>query len=187
MKRYIPLSLAIEFSLSEKEAELIKNTKPLKIAINNLWQPYEFYDARTKRFYGYTVELFNEISNLTGLKFEYVYERKNKAATADIFGTFENNIEPAHEMGYKITEPYLKLPLVAIYKNKLDIRNNKTAIIEDTTFNYEDFDIFDSWQPVYFKDQACLNAVRKGSANQTIMNTFTANYMLEQKRRNIIA
>ena len=184
MKRYIPLSLAIEFSLSEKEAELIKNTKPLKIAINNLWQPYEFYDARTKRFYGYTVELFNEISHLTGLKFEYVYERKNKVATADIFGTFGNNIEPAHEMGYKITEPYLKLPLVAIYKNKLDIRNNKTAIIEDTTFNYEDFDIFDSWQPVYFKDQeACLNAVRKGSANQTIMNTFTANYMLEQKRK----
>lgn len=184
MKLHSTNNYRSEFSLTRQEQDNIRKTAPLTVAINNVWQPYEFYDERSKKFYGFTIDLFNEVSKLTGLQFQFVNERKNKDSKADIFGTYGNNIEFANSIGYKITEPYLKLPLAIVYKDSFDLQDGLTSIIEGSTFAYHDFKIFDKWNPVNFKDQeACLNAIRQGLVNQTVMNTFTASYEIHNKKK----
>lgn len=173
-----------EFTLSLAEQEFIQRMKPLTVAANNRWHPYEFYNLRTKKFTGYTVDLFTEISAITGLEFEFIYENKNIESTADIIGIFGNLKDFAEKMGYRITDPYLALPFVIVYKDNLDLANGKTALTEGSALTLDDFHVETNQEPVFYKDQAaCLKAVYKGEVNQTIMNTFSANYEIQNNWR----
>ena len=173
-----------EFTLSLAEQEFIQRMKPLTVAANNRWHPYEFYNLRTKKFTGYTVDLFTEISAITGLEFEFIYENKNIESTADIIGIFGNLKDFAEKMGYRITDPYLALPFVIVYKDNLDLANGKTALTEGSALTLDDYHVETNQEPVFYKDQAaCLKAVYKGEVNQTIMNTFSANYEIQNNWR----
>ena len=182
LKRYHPRAVPIEFVLTREEQDLIHNSPALKVLVGNRWQPYEFYNWRTKVFSGYIVDLYNKVSELTGLKFEFVYE--DNEFDFDIIGVSENNITFAEKKGYKITEPFLSLPFTLIYKNIPKLHGGTIALVEGAKLDYTKFKSFSNMTAVYFKDaNACLEAVRQGKVNQTLLDSFTANYEIERKRK----
>ena len=184
MKRYHPRSIPTKFVLSREEQDTIYAAKPLRVLVGNRWQPYEFYDARTKSFSGYIVDLFKKVSDITGLDFDFVYEGTYSDTAVDIVALSENNLAKAEKKGYKITEPFLSLPFTLIYKGKPKLEDGKTAVVEGISLNSTDFKSFTSWTSDYYQNaNACLEALRKGKVDQTILDSFTANYEIERKRK----
>lgn len=183
LTRYHPRTIPIEFVLSREEQDKIQNSKPLKVFVGNRWQPYEFYNSISKTYSGYVVDLFNKVSELTGLEFEFVFDKED-CESFHIIALGENNIVEANKSGFKKTEPYLSLPFTLIYKTLPKFENGNTALVEGVLYDYRDFKGFSNWTSVFYENaNACLEAVRQGKVNQTILDSFTANYEIERKRK----
>lgn len=181
MSRFTPQFLP-KFSLSNDEMDLINKSRTLTVAISNTWHPFEFYNTKNNEFSGLIVEIYKKIEELTGLSFTFIEEPKLTQPTADIIASYPHNMEAVQAAGYSITEPYLSFPLIVISKKSYDLASEKTAVIKGI-FPYQDFSIFDNWNPVYYQtNEACIEAVLKGEVNQAIMNSYTASDELKKSR-----
>ena len=64
------LPASSELVLSEEEKALISQTRPLKISNQLAWTPIDYAIAGEPR--GYSIDILNMVSEMTGLQFEYI-------------------------------------------------------------------------------------------------------------------
>lgn len=181
MSRFMPQFFP-KFDLSADEKQMIANSRALTVAISNTWYPFEFYDKPKNEVSGLVIDIYRRVEELTGLRFSFVEEAKLANPTTDIIASFPHNMEPAQEAGYNISEPYLSFPLLVVSKKGLDISQGRTAIIKGL-FPYHDFKVFDNWNPVrYNTHEECLDAVLKGEADQVLLNSYSASFILKKSK-----
>ena len=128
--------------LSKKEKEFIKNNPELKIISGPAWAPFDFVDKNSGEHHGIGHDYFQEISNITGIKFNHVHTNswndsieKIKAKKADIFTCAKQT--PQRDKFLNFTNTYITYPIVIATSNHApfiasinDIKDKKIALIK---------------------------------------------------------
>lgn len=114
-------------NLDQQEIEWINNNRSVKVAVKTGWMPIEFkLESESSR--GISMDYLNEISVLTGIKFNIVdYTDSLDKSQAQVISAVSGNLEIDHF--YKVEPPYLAMTYAA-YINK-----NSKISSEFTSFN----------------------------------------------------
>ena len=138
----ISLSLhSQELSFTQKEKEFIQNTKYIKIGMMDDFIPFSF--IKDGRKIGYSHDLLEEISKISGLKFKII-----NGNWPDLYEKFsKNKIHMLSELSYReertkftnFTSPYYEIPIGVFtkkdfdnYKDITSLKNKKVGIIKDS-------------------------------------------------------
>ena len=167
--------------------KLKKNGESLKILVNPDRKPYSYFEDGRAR--GIFPEVFVTIAERLGLSYEFV-EAKNRndyyhlreSKEVDIILDFVSDYYTAEQEGYKITNPYINMSFA-----RLTLKNF-TGEINSVACN-EHSDILDSYikgayssaHIMYFPAVSdCVQAVADGTAQATVLFTYTAEQVLQE-------
>lgn len=172
------------YLLTKAEEEFIRECPVLKVVIDNGNVPLQGYDKETREFYGVSKQMLDEISEETGLMFEYVYAATHQEAMnllkdkkVDIAGAaYRDEIKDGVE-GLSYSAQYLDVQKVKIM-NSRSANIGRDEVIASVDYDGEYAGLAGSVLYPGFKE--CIDAVEKGRADATYMNIYRAEYLLEQ-------
>lgn len=108
--------------ISSEEEELISEYSSLKVGLLQGLEPYQFVEEDEIGKRGITVEIMEELSDIVGIPFEYVWmESKEQLKEAlssgeiDLCGSFPNDYGLASTFGVTMTRPYLSKGVVLLH------------------------------------------------------------------------
>lgn len=162
--------------------EYVKKSGVLKVSYSLKRGPFEFRDENGK-FSGIVADLFAQISELTGLKFEYrpTGSVGGISGDADILSSFQEDFDTARRMGFRLTSPYLRVPMVIVRKALADSgsKNMKTALPR----YYYSYKNISGCSVVFYDDaRSCLEAVKNGEVEQALLNSVYVEFMKQKSR-----
>lgn len=109
---------------SSEEQEYIATKQTVTVAVVNAWHPFYCLGNQTDHHNGILPDLFENISDYSGLAFNYVFTDTYEEAVqlvkerkADILGYYLDSQESAAADGLAVTKPYITLNNI-IVKNK---------------------------------------------------------------------
>lgn len=175
---------SVSFLAFTREEQTYLNSQPtLRMSYNANWSPMEYKDPETGAFRGITADLMRKISAYSGIRFETVpadnYSiglEQLDSGQADLIAGYVHLSQSAQNRGYmKTTEPYVEIPVVMIGNREMESGNRPrfalpasfNSIIQYVAQHYGEDSI------EYFRSlEECLNAVRTGAADLTMMNSY---------------
>ncbi len=183
---------AKEAFFTQEELDCIANAGTLKVGYVADRIPISFQNQATGDFDGVSRALFDRISELSGLCFEYValpagsvtydYLREQ---SFDLVTSVEYNEANAHARGILMSEPYLSTRKVIIGKPdlsfdmsehlKIAIATGSQTIKQVLAEQYPNFEIVD-----YDSIEHCFDAVKKQEADLLILNQYVAEFWLNK-------
>ena len=115
--KQFPIPIATKLSFTSAQQAMIAMHPVIKVSNETDWPPIDF--AKSGKPKGYSIDLLNIISDMTGLRFDYLngftwvelveaFKRGELAMLNSLYKTVDNE-----KMGH-ITEPFLQLPLVVV-------------------------------------------------------------------------
>ena len=170
--------------LTRQEQEFINKNPVINAVYRENWIPIEFTN-KDGEFDGAVRNVFNKISLITGLKFNFIpVLTRNEAVkalqegTAYIDTAFDNSLQTAELYGINLTKPYYTIPMEKII--------NPKAKENISTFTYgsidpENLEQLKSLTNIVLKDtnEECLEAVRKGEAKTLYLNSTIRKYLFQ--------
>ncbi|HWQ29942.1 MAG TPA: transporter substrate-binding domain-containing protein [Negativicutes bacterium] len=169
-------------SFTVEELRYIKSKGTVKVSYDQGWQPIEYYDVKTGGIKGVTKDLFDLLSQYTGLKFEFVRAGTLSQALDDVKKGKTDMISlVSHD--YNISDKR------GLYTSSICINASLVGVIaKDRNFDGIDqiampkdyyLDILENYNVVEYETvEDCFEAVNKGTADATIANAYAANYYL---------
>lgn len=174
---------------SKEELAYIEEHPSLIIAYEPFWEPLEYYDAKQDTMKGITRDLFELISEYTGIEFEYKKaDNYGKALAllnegeADILTAFANDYDWADIHDVMISSVYMELPMTLVSKTGMNSSEGKVLAVPDQYYaGY--------WIPLGEPEtrvrtceniEACLKAIQNGEADAACMNVYSANLLLQK-------
>lgn len=112
--------------LTEQETEVLKDYPYLKVGLIKNQEPYQFYEdsVTTKTPSGISTETLEQISQIIGLPFRYVWAdspeeiaEKIQNQEIDIFATLPTDYTKVKNFNVTLTDPYLSNGAVILYQN----------------------------------------------------------------------
>lgn len=168
--------------LTNSEKRFVEKKNTITVAFHKAWQPIEVYDEKTNTYSGITADIFQRISEITGLTFQY-QGFDGKENTSDIIAGVQDNFAQAEKNGYMLTRTYLNVPLVSVKKEEHHHKGEETVAVmrhiylnEETTQNAADSVVY------YDTLEECLDAVLYGDSKEAVINTYSAEYMLTKSK-----
>lgn len=169
-------------SFTKEELSFIENNKVLKIYFDPNWEPLEKLNSKTNKPEGAVIDILNIVSKKSGIDFNYV----STSSYAENLKMVENNnghILSAVAYDYKwandhnilLTKPFIETNLSYVYKEKLKF--NKIALPESYFTNQYIREKNPNAQIISYPNiKECLDAVKSGKADATILNNYELNY-----------
>lgn len=187
---YFPSYSIQEYSKEEKS--FIENSDTIRLAYIQGRVPLSFKDSSSGELAGISRTVFDRISEITGLKFEYVpiaygeisvdYLKENKI---DLISGVEYNNANMNSQWIHMSAPYLSSRKVFVSKEDLKFSENsslKVAIATGSmtlpkviTDRYPNFKFV-----TYDNIEECFEAVRKGDVDLLIHNQYNVDYMMSK-------
>ena len=103
--------LAMTLSFTQAEREFIQNSKVINVAISEGQPPIEYYDPKSKEFKGVVVDMYNKISEDSGLIFHFVPRQNISKITEQmrngqvgLIGMVANAGAAANTLGVKLSD-----------------------------------------------------------------------------------
>lgn len=178
-----------ETEFTEEEKEYAASCGTLKVGYVRDRKPISFHDDAGE-LGGISRNIFDRISEITGLKFEYIelpagdvtydYLLEQKF---DLVTGVEYNKENQKARGILMSDPYLSSRKVIVAKEGLEFNENghfKVAISTGSqtirkvlTDRYPNFELYD-----YDTIEDCLTAVNEGEVDLLIQNQYVVEYWL---------
>lgn len=182
---------------TQAEKEYIKNAGPLKTVYDPAWAPIEYYDEKNGRFSGINADIFELVSNMTGLEFSYVktpsYTESLKMITngeADVLTGIDSDVHWANQHNLMQSDIYLSASIVLVKNVSSEVLETATcALAKDflAATEYVKTTIPDA-KILYFNSPLeCFEAVNKGDADITYANSYVAERIMEDPRMNRLA
>lgn len=184
---YTPL---VSFSAAEKAYldQQIASGRDLVVAYDPAWVPTEYRDAESGEFSGIMRDVFELISQRTGLKFKFVasdsYENtlQRYKENAEIFSTIAYDFNWADQHEAFLTQPLLDAQIFMVYNNAAD-----PSDIVALPRGYYLARFLEEHEPaaqfVYYDTVAdCIDAVRRNKAGKTYINEYEVNYYMDRFR-----
>jgi signal transduction histidine kinase/CheY-like chemotaxis protein len=188
-KKYFTSSSSLsDIVLTSDEKEYIKKHPVITVAYDPAWAPIEYKDESTGQMNGIMRDIYDRISKATGLKFNFVtsdsfYKARGKyKEQADMFSSLSYDYNWGKKLGYTLTSPFLSLQVVQLYKNEpgkviaLPIGYYLTKCVKEkyTGDGYK--------YKLYPTVRECVDAVYKGDADSTFINSLELNYYLSEAK-----
>ena len=170
--------------LTRQEQEFIDKNPVINAVYRENWIPIEFTN-KNGEFDGAVRKVFNKISLITGLQFNFIPVSSKEGATqalqngtAYINTAFDNSLQTAEINGINVTKPYYTIPMEKITNPK--VKENIS------TFTYgsidpENLEQLKSLTNIVLTDtnEECLEAVRKGEAKTLYLNSTIRKYLFQ--------
>ena len=170
--------------LTRQEQEFINNNPVINAVYRENWTPIEFTN-KDGEFDGAVRNVFNKITHLTGLKFNFIpisSKQESLKALQDglayIDTAFDNSLQTAEINEINLTKPYYTIPMEKISNPK--VKENIS------TFTYgsidpENLEQLQALTNIVLKDtnEECLEAVRKGEAKTIYLNSTIRKYLFQ--------
>ena len=182
-RRYLPREYA-HFVLTEEEKTFVASLPPIKVGHTYNWAPFEYVDSQTGEYKGICKDLFEKISEISGLKFEYITAQNvgemNKQI--DVVSSVVNDFDEAKKACFFITEPYLKIPVMVIKKKNSKLSANTVTATPVYNCLYQSLRE-KGYDFIFYKTAAeCLNALETGKVDQVMINSLFAEFMLKKRK-----
>lgn len=181
-KRYYPEFNETPFTKSE--LDYIASMPVMTVGCRSQIAPVSYWDEGAGEIRGITREILDEISRISGLKFEYVplpeenvtydYLRDNHIA---LISSVEYNKENTTASGIKLTIPYLDSKKVFVCLSDTQFDTNKPMKLAvatgSQTLQKEIHNVFPNFE-IYNYDsvEACFDAVRNKEADALLQNQY---------------
>ena len=182
-KFYGDSSASTQPMFTRQEAEFVKSRPTLKVICKTGWEPYEYWNPHISKFSGINIVLFQKISEVSGIQFEFEGVKPGKMADtmlnsgeADLIASVSPPLTRKRSLDK--TAPYMTIPTIQVIsshsleKAKLE----KLALSQQWRF-MEDYFLKEKGiqEIVWYKNaEDCLKAVDRGDAEFTLIDTFSA-------------
>ena len=190
-KKYFSVNSNLRPIFSREERKFIDSCGAVKVAIQLDNAPFSFLDGRG-RLTGAIPDLYRHISELSGLKFEFVTESSMRNAMeavengkADVLGKVTDNNELAAAFKLRLTNEYMSMTMtrVSLKKTrkiwKIGLPDSLASIYETRSDLYGGpaADVVH-----YPNNTVAFNALQRGEVDAAYLNTACANYLVNNSR-----
>jgi signal transduction histidine kinase/ActR/RegA family two-component response regulator len=185
--KYFSMSNGLTPVFSLKDKEFIARGTPVKVVLQVDNGPFCFEDSQGNLI-GVIPDLYQKLSELSGLKFTYVKARDMQEAIqmvangqADVIAKMTGHSALAAAAGLRMSRPFMDIGLTQIsLKGTSEIR---TVGIPDPLRPFFPEEVLSSeGQPLkvvsFSSSKACFEALHAGTIDMAYLNSATANYML---------
>lgn len=178
--------------LTSEEKEYINNNPVVRVGVDSTFYPFEYTDPKTGELKGTVSLLLDNISQRTGLKFEYVlpeqYEDNAvglRKGTIDMVASCGADYEWAEHCNVKLSSSFLNLPITAIVRDDAQKYNNSQLSVALVKGYYLSSLVQKkySYPKVFWFDtmEECIRAVNRGDVGITYLPTYSADYFSSNK------
>jgi diguanylate cyclase (GGDEF)-like protein len=188
--KYFVNSTLEYLNLNQAERRYIKEHPVVDIVYDPSWFPMEYFNTESGKYSGVLKYFFEDIASFSGLKFNFIATKTYtesleliKNNKAQMITCFEQDFQWADEMGIKLTKPYIVLSVDNIFNPKTE--NNKIALLYNN-ISPKVVEKLSKVREIVFYDsyEQCLEAVHKGEARETYLNSFSSNYLRNNPKYN---
>ncbi|MEG1726821.1 MAG: EAL domain-containing protein [Acidaminococcaceae bacterium] len=189
-RKYYGETTAFKAMFTRQEMEFIKEQPELVVAIDPKWQPVEYYDAEEGVAKGITVDLLQEISKISGLKFSFIplssYQERLalvQSGKADLIASYNRSLGDSTQYNLALSKAYVKVPIsLMLNKGNLPTNDVKIGIAENN------LDIYRSTQKeypfmkimFYPTTEQAIEALREGYVHYVADNTYMLEKLLQE-------
>lgn len=170
------------------EYDYMKDAPTLTVAYDSFRAPLSFTDPSTGEFAGVAALLFDDIAQITGLRFDFVPVESHADAIAmveagevDIVYSVDQSIEIATTGTILATGPYLSDPMAKVVGNNpagtriaLPEGFSLSELIEEQSPEYE--------VSYYQTPKLCFDAILDGKADIAYADVHVADYLLAEQQ-----
>lgn len=150
--------------------------------------PIELLDENGQA-HGISIDILNVVSEICGIKFEFVTANsfsqslaKFQSGDAQIFSSITYDYGWAEHNNMYLTQPYLDIPFVSIFKYEL-VDDLRVAMPRGYYLTHYLESADDSPQIIYYDtENECIDAVNRGDADYTLVNSYQADYYLSMPK-----
>lgn len=170
---------------TKDEQDFIKQSQTITAVCNPAFPPIEYTDG-DGRFIGITADLFQDISSMTGLQFQFIPaedEEEARRMLASGAALIDCGISGDYLSYYKdnvrATEYYLTAPMVLITNGADKI--NTMAVLDGTAMTERMTADRKNVEFTYCSSlEQCFEMLRDGHVDAVFTNTYTADYFLSR-------
>lgn len=184
-----------DLHLTREETEYIKSfsdsSKLLNVAVTDEMGPFEYYDVSAKKYSGVTIDIFNKISELTGLKFSYTLRNTNeelvgqmKNEEVQLIGNIAQNSLNERQMSYSLSTPFYNTTF-SLASKELSLLSKKSKIaISERYSAFESIAQKRGYENIikYPTLDETLDAVAEGKADAAIFPSMCESYLLNHAK-----
>jgi|GEM_PF-1597188 len=180
--RYYPADTYREFRPTESEREYIRNASPIRVACTLTWYPISYF--KDGKYSGPLADVYEALSKVTGLKFEYVpYKSYTSALSGMVYGESpvlcEAPLDFSYATKYKmnLTSGLTDISLLQIRaKNRVPRSPPVVAELASTYISEIEKKIYGKGATYKGCSSAkeCMEAVLSGEADYTLLNSYQA-------------
>ena len=190
MRDFIKDSDGMSPVFSKEELDYMKRHKVVRVAYDPLWPPIEYKDPKTGEYSGIMRGVFDEISERTGLKFEFYSgatfvdsAREYIDGKADILSSLTQDYEWSNMHNSILSQIFIDSPVSKVSYARNSEAPDLAALPRGYYAGWKYLRAHPDVKAVYFDSVArCLDEVLAGRARYTICNTYVANCYLAQSR-----
>ncbi len=169
--------------LTNEEKEFIKNNPVVKVAYDDGCYPLSYTDSKGN-FAGTIADIYNLISDRTGLSFEFYRSSASSltelSSNPDIQVYAELPYDYIWASGYSIdlTPPFADISIVEVRRNGFSGNKGTMAVVDGYFLNELCKNNYgDNYTYVtYPTTESCMEAVRKGKADITCITSYESEY-----------
>lgn len=180
------------FTLSKREQayldQLLADDQPLQVSFGTDCFPIEYFDPSGSTIHGIMADIFERISQLTGLKFQYVPKNdlNDPTAQADIVAAMNTDFSWGDRHNTYLTQSVFQVPIFMVSLPEQG-KSAVVAVRQDTQLAEKVIQrLAQKDEPVRYlylnTTEDCMNAVRDGRAGRTYINSYEHNYYMNQNK-----
>lgn len=169
--------------LTETEKDYIRQKGIVNVAVKEDARPLQYFDENTGEFSGIVADVFQLISEDTGIQFRYIVtddyaERGRSGAKIDLYALIQKTTDSMEYRNILLSSPYMQNSVMRIeYRNQTD--KEELLCVQNNDYQELFNQYFDNITYVQsYLD--CFKMVNEGKADFTFQNDYVAQYILNQ-------
>ncbi len=186
--RYFGINTDQDPVFTEEEYAYLESAPVLKVAYDSFRTPLSYTDPETGAFGGVAARLFDDISSITGLTFEFVPVDLHgnafdlvESGEVDLVAGVDRDADEAMGGIVSTTGPYLRDPMALIVG--ANPTGTRIALPRGFALAAEMERVHAGDEVIYFDTpKQCVDAVLTGAADSAYADTHVANYLLSESQ-----
>lgn len=188
-EKYFSVSAAQEPVFSQSEKAFIRETAPINVVYSSNRTPLSYLNSATGEFSGVVADLFQMISDTTGLHFNYIPKENYtdmlasvKDGSAEVIAGAANDYLWSAKNHLSTTSYFLRAPVAMISANRQT--PSPVLALSDGSFLSDSIAGDNKDKKILYYDSVedCFEALAKGDADITYSNTYIAEHLLSDPK-----